>query len=267
MNVPSTSEELYAYVLGTLGARIPRQALCAGHQAPWDYVWHSFADDGDCVVWACRGGGKTFCAALSTILRAIFQPGCEQVILGGSQEQSERVARHVRDLLSRSGETLGDDSRRRRIVLSNRSVVHILAQSETSVRGVHADKIRCDEVELFDPEVWRAVCFCTTGRTARRGSLEALSTAHVKGGIMEQLIAACRGRSYPGRLFTWCLWEVIEPCPTGRRCEQCLLADDCHGGASPQRVASQQGLARRGQGFLRIDDAIAIKARSSRAAW
>jgi hypothetical protein len=57
------------------------------------------------------------------------------------------------------------------------------------------------------------------------------------------------------RLINWCLWEVIERCPPERACKGCLLADDC------------KGISRRGRGFFRIDDAITIKARSSRAAW
>lgn len=265
---PSTPDALYEFIVTTFDTRVPRTAVCPGHQAPWDYVWESYHDDRDCVVWSCRGGGKTYFAALSTVIRAFFQPGCEQVILGGSQDQSERVGQHIRDLVARLPEGESDDSRRRRMVLANGSVIHILAQSETSVRGVHADKIRCDEVELFDPEVWRAVWFCTTGRTARRGSLEALSTAHVKGGVMEQLIHRSGERSYPGKLFTWCLWDVIEPCPPERRCQECILAEDCHGpAATPAAIASQQGRARRGCGFFHIDDAIAIKARSSRLAW
>jgi hypothetical protein len=55
-------------------------------------------------------------------------------------------------------------------------------------------------------------------------------------------------------LVNWCLWEVIERC-TKDSCDACPLADDC------------AGLAKNARGFLRIDDAIAIKARSSRAAW
>ena len=268
LNEIQNSDQLYQFVQDTFETSIPRQGICPGHQAPWDYIWQSFSADRDNVVWACRGGGKTFCAALSTVLWAIHHPGAEQVILGGSLEQSERLAEHIRSLLAHLDHIQSPSSRRRHIKLLNGSVIRILAQSETSVRGVHADKVRCDEVELFDPDVWRAVGFCTTGRKAAQGSLEALSTAHVKGGIMENLVERCRGRNYPGRLFAWCLWEVIENCPPQRRCEGCLLADDCHGpGASPTAIASQRGLARRGSGFFRIDDAIAIKARSSALAW
>jgi hypothetical protein len=56
-------------------------------------------------------------------------------------------------------------------------------------------------------------------------------------------------------LLTWCLWEVIEPCPADRSCSRCALWEDC------------LGCARRADGYFPIDDAIAQKARASRAAW
>ena len=56
------------------------------------------------------------------------------------------------------------------------------------------------------------------------------------------------------RLIQWCLWEVIERCDPARRCEECPLAADC------------RGVAREADGFFSIDDAIAIRSRSSRAA-
>ena len=56
-------------------------------------------------------------------------------------------------------------------------------------------------------------------------------------------------------LLTWCLWEVIEPCPPERSCSRCPLWADC------------EGRARQAEGYFPIDDAIAQKARSSREAW
>ena len=57
------------------------------------------------------------------------------------------------------------------------------------------------------------------------------------------------------RLIRWCLWDVIERCGPDRACETCPLADDC------------RSVARNASGFFGIDDAIAVRARSSKAAW
>jgi hypothetical protein len=56
-------------------------------------------------------------------------------------------------------------------------------------------------------------------------------------------------------LLTWCLWEVIEPCPPDRSCSRCALWPDC------------EGRARQADGYFPIDDALAQQARASRAAW
>ena len=280
--MPTTPDELHEFIRQRLGVHVPRRAVCSRHDSPWDYVCRSFFDGRDRVVWSCRGGGKSFAAALVTLLTALFKPGIEQVILGGSQQQSDRVAEHVRRLLSRLDDQVDRASRRRAIRLVNGSVIHVLAQSQTAIRGIHVDRVRCDELDLFDPEVWRALWFTTTGQKTGCGSLEALSTAHRPGGLMEDLIARCRGITAVSgstgetpvirtggtpvirtggtpvvrpELIKWCLWDVIERCGPQRRCEDCPLAPDC------------RGKARQAEGFFLIDDAIAIQARSSRSAW
>jgi hypothetical protein len=298
MNLPENpdSPTLHAFVKDTFALDVPTQRLCPGHDAPWDYVWDSFAHDRDCVVWACRGGGKSFAAALATTLKAVFTPACEQVVLGGSQDQSDRVAEHIRHLLAHQDGLLADGSRQRRIRLFNDSVIHVLAQSETSVRGIHADRIRCDEVELFDHQVWRAVWFATTGRRTRRGALDVLSTAHVPGGIMERLIADCRaaetqrpelesqrpelgtrnselGRNSEGFAGSGSGSPAAQLGSPGRRLYRwCLweVIERC----GPERICDDcpllgdcRGRARRANGFFRIDDAIAIQARASRSSW
>ena len=83
---------------------------------------------------------------------------------------------------------------------------------------------------------------------------------HRPGGLMQHLVDSNSSESTGGgtsayRLIRWCLWDVIEHCVPERRCEDCPLCDDC------------RGIARKARGFYRIDDAITIKARSSRAAW
>ena len=141
------------------------------------------------------------------------------------------------------------------------SDIEMLSQSQHAVRGQHVQKIRCDEVDLFDADVWQAVQFATRSAGRARGSIEVLSTLHRPGGLMHDLVAKAAASPPPTtaghgyRLVRWCLWEVIERCDESRRCEDCPLAEDC------------DGKARQADGFYQIDDAIAVKSRSSRAAW
>ncbi len=185
-------------------------------------------------------------------------------MLGGSFDQSDRLAEYIRMFLRARSELIDGRMTKQRVRLVGGSEICMLAQSQQAVRGQHVQKIRCDEVELFDEEVWRAVQFSTRSRRDARGSIEVLSTLHRAGGIMQTLVdrAIADGgetrvkSAAPGyRLINWCLWEVIERCPPSRKCDCCPLADDC------------RGVARKASGFLPIDDAIAIRARSSRASW
>jgi len=267
---PTTRAELAQWVERTLGIRIPDRAVCPNHQAPLDYLTASFlnqAAPSDLLVWANRGGGKTLLAAVASLLEAMYRAPVNIRILGGSFDQSDRLADYLRQFLSgKLSGLLSGRMTRQRIRLSTGADIRMLSQSQRAVRGQHVQRIRCDEVDLFDPEIWQALQFVTRSSDTARGSVEVFSTLHRPGGLMEKLVNSADGgqdRSDPAhrpapagfRLFKWCLWEVIERCPQSRRCGQCPLWPDC------------RGRARQANGFFRIDDAIAIRARSSRASW
>ncbi|MHC4982606.1 MAG: hypothetical protein ACYTF6_05495 [Planctomycetota bacterium] len=264
---PTTARQLARVVRELFDISVPDRAVCPGHDAPFEYLLGSFFRQEDLLVWACRGGGKTYLAAAATLLDAIFHGPLKILVLGGSFDQSDRLADYIRDILLGHTELISGRVSRQRVRLVPGSEIRMLPQSQQAVRGQHVQRIRCDEVDLFDEEVWRAVQFSTRSRKDTRGSIEVLSTLHRPGGLMQRLVNEAHVADLekgqlrespprPGyRLIRWCLWEVIEHCDDGRRCEECLLADDC------------RGVARQANGFFPIDDAISIKARSSRAAW
>jgi len=259
---PRSREELAAYVETFLGIRIPARRVCAGHDSPMDYLAWSFLGEGaengqaggrDGVVWANRGGGKTRLGAVATLLEGVFAQGCRVRILGGSEEQSQRMYEHLREGLDRGYEDFVVGSLTQRGGrFRGGGDVQVLTQSETSVRGHHVQRLRCDELELFDREVWQAAQFVTQSRGAIEGRLECYSTMHQPYGLMSELIGTAGQRGM--RVFKWCLWEVIERC-RDRVCSRCALWEDC------------QGVAKEGVGYYRVEDAIAQKQRSSRSGW
>jgi len=270
---PKTRGQLARWVEETLDIRIPARALCPHHCPPLDYLAASFlggdappvdgkpatAGGADLLVWANRGGGKTLLAAVATLLEAVYKKPIDIRILGGSFDQSDRLADYLRNFFSGDLACLLEGRvTRQRIRLAGGADIRMLSQSQRAVRGQHVQKIRCDEVDLFDPHVWRALQFVTRSSESTRGGIEVFSTMHCPGGLMEQLVDSARAGGAGGqgfRLIHWCLWDVIERCGPDRRCQECPLCEDC------------RGRARRGLGFFKIDDAIAIKARSSRSAW
>jgi hypothetical protein len=268
---------------------VPGCAICEGHDAPMDYLWHSYSADfaglpgaasrnepADCIVWAGRGGGKTKLAAAATLLDSIFKPGCKTRILAGSLDQSCRMYEYLREYLEDGfAEFVKGKVQEEKCRFVNGSDVEVLSHSARDVRGRHIHKLRCDEVELFRPEVFATAQFITKSSGAIRGALEVFSTMHQPYGIMQRLIDAagrlevCGGlRAYPtkleslwrmgyspAKLFRWCLWEVIEKCGPERTCSQCSLWGDCG------------GRAKQAAGYLKIDDVIDQMRRSSRAGF
>ncbi len=259
---PTDEAELAKFVLDYFGMIVPAEPICPNHHSPLDYLAASFFGQEDLLVWACRGGGKTMLAAGATLLDAIFRSPAKIRVLGGSFDQSDRLAAYIRQILTDHPGLLAGEPTRDRVRFLGGSEIQMLAQSQRAVRGQHVQKIRCDEVDMFDSNVWQAVQFATKSMiandgTVTRGSIEVLSTLHRSGGLMQKLVDQARESGSAGgyRLINWCLWEVIERCDEQRKCRDCPLEEDCG------------GKARNGAGFFSIDDAITIKARTSRAAW
>ncbi len=232
------------------GASIPLDARLRGHDGERAR---------DCIVWANRGGGKTQLGAVATLLDMLFKPSIEVRILAGSFEQSSKMYRALRDLLAREpfAELVEGNITGRQVSLRNGSRVEVLSQSERSVRGHHVHKLRCDEIEEFTDDVWRAAQMVTRsgwcGEVFVRGSIEAMSTMHRPFGLMQQLIDEARNGSRV--LFRWSVLDVLENCPPQRECSTCPLWSDC------------QGRAKNARGFLHIDDAIVQKSRVSEDTW
>jgi hypothetical protein len=288
---PRSAKALWHFVRAAYGLAVPRRAVCPGHAAPMDYLARAILEPGrDLVVWANRGGAKTELGSVAAHLDSILRPGCQTRILGGSLDQSEKMYEYLRRKWQGPfAGLLAREPTARRTQLATGSSIEVLTQSARSVRGQRVHRLKCDEVDEFDPAVWQAAQFVTQSGPDRRGEwiaaqIEVFSTMHRPFGPMAQLVdritqcgvrnAECgvKGKAsaqqaavvtphsalrtpHSPLLLTWCLWEVIEPCPADRSCSRCPLWEDC------------LGCARRADGYFPIDDAIAQKARASRAAW
>ncbi|MCC6675621.1 MAG: hypothetical protein IT436_00630 [Phycisphaerales bacterium] len=265
---PKTPDALHAWLREEVEVDVPREPVIEGHAAPFDYLVHVYFEGRarrpaeelpdaehpprphsvgpiDCVVWANRGGGKTFLGAVATMLDLMFKPGIEVRILGGTLEQSKRMHAYLRGLFRYPKLAKLVDGRitARRLKLLNGSEVEVLAQSHASVRGTRVQKLRCDEVELFDREVWEAAQLVTKSRQCGdiwvRGAVECLSTMHIPHGVMFSIVQeAGEGRR---KLFRWGVVDVLGQCEPARRCR----AGDGHSeqGHSEQGHSTHEGSA------------------------
>ncbi len=258
---PVTRRDLKNYVKVFLGVDVPDKRICPEHNSPMDYLWYSFLEskpqphitNHDSIVWANRAGGKTELAAVATLLDCIFKPGCQVRILGGSGEQAGRMYEYLTGFLCHGyGQFLAGPVRKTKCYFINGSAVEVLTQSPTSVRGQHVQKLRCDELELFDEDVFAAAKFTTQSTTEISACMELISTMHRPYGLMHEVVTSAPKFGIP--IFKWCVWETIEKC-VGRNCSQCPLSEDC------------RGRAKKANGYMKIDDCITQMRRASRAGW
>ncbi|HQY87097.1 MAG TPA: hypothetical protein PK402_00465, partial [Tepidisphaeraceae bacterium] len=255
----TTDDELANWLRLFCNLRIPREAVCANHSAPFDYVRRAyFEPTRDQVVHAPRGGGKTRLAAAATLLDLLHKPGIAVRILGGSLEQSLRMWEHLLPDLERiCPDELGKRGASKRIALKSRSSCAVLTQSQRAVRGLRVQKLRCDEVELFDPDIWEAAQLVTRSLQREQsvsGAIDALSTLHEPAGLMQKILDGAERIGTP--VVRWCLIDVLERCAPERDCKTCELWNDCEGIAKTKC-----------DGFVSIDDAIAMKKRVSLPTW
>jgi hypothetical protein len=253
---PKDGVQLREWVERELGLKVPKGAVCPHHQSPFDYLECAFFEQAhDVVVWAPRGGGKTRLGAVATLLDLLFKPSAQVRILGGSLEQSLRMWEYLGPDVQKVGEAQVHKSRStRRIDLQNGSSAAILAQSQRAVRGLYVQKLRCDEVEMFDPEVWEAAQLITRTKGTTKGTIEVFSTLHRPGGLMTKIVD--NAQKTGAKVIKWCILEVLEKCPPERLCASCDLHEDC------------QGIAKtKCDGFVAIDDVIAMKRRVGKDVW
>ena len=254
---PESRADLSRFCDAYCGLRVPGRKICDCHDSPLDYLSYVFLEADshgkDVLVWANRGGGKTQLGAVASLLDCLFKSRCDVRILGGSLQQSQKMYGYLCDMAGGmfSGQVDG------RLTVNgcsflNRSNVQVLTQSQSSVRGNHVQRLRCDEVELFDEKVWQAAQYVTKSKHGIRGRLEAMSTMHMPYGLMSELVGGGGDNGF--KVFRWCLMEVLEKC-LDRECSQCYLMEDC------------KGRAKFCDGYFSIDDAISQKRRGSKRGW
>ncbi len=265
-----TPAALHNWIRYHLGLSIPTKSVCPDHKAPFDYLWAAYREPRDLVVWAPRGGGKTTLGAIATLLDLLHKPGCSIRILGGSLEQSLRMWEQLNPMIYKvAQDLLAGKDRARHLTLKNGSTAAVLTQSQRAVRGLRVQKLRCDEVELFKPDIWEAAQLTTRSKSASEitlpddctqekqdipATIEALSTLHEPFGLMQEIITSAEQRR--ATVIKWCLLDVLEHCPPERECVACALHPECQGRAKTHAA-----------GFFKIEDALTMKHRVSKQSW
>lgn len=220
-DAPTTPDALHEWVYDTLNVWIPRERCCPHHVSPFDAFTHAyFAETPLCVWLASRGfGGKSFLLALLTLTEAITL-GAAVNLLGGSGEQSQRVHSYIAgtdpnaygkfwDSPRAPKHMLVSDPTKREMRLSNGAFVKALMASGSSVRGPHPQRLRLDECDEMDLDIFDAAMGQTMAARGVTPQTVCSSTHHKPDGTMTEILKRATDRGWP--VFEWCYRENLEP--------------------------------------------------------
>ena len=272
--IPKNKQELRRWLFRRFGVKLADEPVCYGHTAPWTiFTDLYFKRPPVALVLGPRGGGKSFLSALHTHLVSRNYPRHETRILGGSLAQSAQVYRALAEV---AGHGWGSDAPpddaiakllKDRALYKNGSEVQLLAASSTSVRGPHVPSLKLDEVDEIDPECREAAMGMCMNRRGMSPSVLMTSTWHKVGGPMADMMARARAGAFP--LYEFCIFDVLERCPTSRsgkdleKCPECPLMKWCH--ADRDQHPEGKPKAKRSNGHYGIDALIQkVHATSSR---
>lgn len=209
--------ELAEWIADTLGVVIPDKRVCAEHRAPLEALADAYFGVHPRTVWhASRNfGGKSVLLGALSMAEAITL-GAGVTLLGGSYKQSKNVHDNMQGRGNMAGKfwawpraprhLLRTDPTESATHLSNGGWIEALTASQKSVRGPHPQRLRGDEVDEMDADIWDAA----TGQPSPRGNMQtqivACSTLQHPDGTMARELTMAAERGWP--VYRWCWRET-----------------------------------------------------------
>lgn len=193
------------------GVRIPREAVCDGHSAPFDAFAEAYFATSSMAVWkASRGfGGKSMLLALLGFIEEIFL-GARIAILGGSGEQSMRVHAYQAGWWEQPTAPrylLASDTSKRRTALTHGGSVTCLMASRRSVRGIHPERLRLDEIDEMALDIFDGAMGQTMRRPRIAAQTVASSTHQHPDGTMTEVLKRAVEKGWS--VHEWCYKESM----------------------------------------------------------
>jgi hypothetical protein len=214
---PTTDEELYWWVAGVWGFRIPNTQVCPNHSTPFAAFAEAFFARVPVSVWkASRGlGGKSNTLALLVLSEAVIL-GSQASILGGSAAQSLNVHGVSTEAWAspNAPKSILVSANKWDTYLSNGAHIRSLTASQTSVRGPHPQRLRLDEID----EMELAILEGAQGQPMRKKnqlgqwveSQTVMSSTHqYPDKTMTEMLRRAKENGWP--IHEWCYRESSNP--------------------------------------------------------
>jgi hypothetical protein len=257
----SEPDALFFYIQEYLNYTMPTKAICAHHQAPFDFVKAAFFQEfRSAILMGARLSGKTLLLALLNHLDSMLKGKVEIVHTGASLFQANRGYRYFQ-------ESFDTDLLRPYLIKTtssrsvsynalsqtwNGSIVGITAGTMKGLNSAHGNRVRVDEVEVIASwEVLQESMSISHSTNEIQAQDIFASTRKKPSGIMQRLLNEAEDRDM--KVFSFCVWEVVE------QCQRDCVDDKTYGTCPILNLC--KGRAHHGSGWFKIGDLIA-KARN-----
>ena len=211
---PKTDEELKESIWQYLGMRLSDTVVVPGHSTPFRAVADAFFARSATSVWygARALAGKTMCLAILAWCEAALLQASVSV-LGGSQEQSLATQEYLQTFWRSPTMPIeildGIEPGMITTKLRWGNKIKALACSQTKARGGHPERLRIDEADDLDWNVFQAV----TGQPMTKGDVQSqtviCSTMQNTDGTMSKVLKMAAERGWP--VHIWGYHETLEP--------------------------------------------------------
>jgi hypothetical protein len=213
---PRTFEQFFIWIREFFGFKIPYnfEEPCKGHSYPLNAMWEAYAEITPMAIWyANRAGGKTYDLSVLSFIESIFKKKCGINILGGSLDQAQKAISYLTEFWGYPNAPthllIGNQVSKRGYQLTNGSWVRALAASSKSVRGSHQPKLRIDECDEVDKNIYLAALGQPQTINGIPENIIISSTLHQPFGLMSEIVES--KDDIGAKLFKWCVKEVQEP--------------------------------------------------------
>lgn len=211
---PKTDDELWNFIYDTWGIRIPRNAVVAGHSAPFQFVADAFFErEQNIIAFANRNGGKTLDFAILEVLDSIFKDKCETGHVAAIRTQANKGYRYFLDFIRHPkiwpyvASSIQSETR-----FSNSATVQILTGTVSGVNSPHPHKAKADEVELMDWDVIQEFFSMAKSGDGIKAQNILTSTRKYIYGSMQRILNLIKQGEMPGwKIYHWNIFDIMEP--------------------------------------------------------
>jgi len=239
-------QKLHEWFRKRLRLSIPTLQICEHHNAPWEFFADAFYERYPQIIgMACRTGGKSMGVAGLNVAEMALKPRCGIVSLAGNFEQAKRGYSYVVEMFREDPglrSKLAGPPLIKKTVLKSGSNLEILTASERSVHSPHVPKLRIDEVDLVQQEIYQGALSIPITQHGIKSGIAMTSTRFKAYGMMYQLVEDAPARGIAVR--SWCVREIMKRCPY--RYEVCPMKR-CEGFCDGK-------WCKKAQGYYEVDD-------------